>query len=227
MNKKALEDSIFTWIAAFLIILFIMLIYVGLVFLIFTGKELGRGPEVVFEESNVDLALNFKFLNFLGTVILVDGKNQKIIDVLRNSGDPYSDIKNDKGQSLIEVFGLEKLTKEIQNPTTELKEFEFNKYGFTDDDYDAFFDATKKIQDAEFVDEIIKELNKLCDVNSIDKYYLDTPYGVITRDGMKQGGDYVDLFLGIDKRYIPVITHKTNYKGENIEIRFIMLKRCL
>ena len=72
MNKKGLEDTLFTWIAAFFIILFVMLIYIVLVFAIFTGKELGRRPEVDFEGSNVDLVLNSKFLSFLGTKIFVN-----------------------------------------------------------------------------------------------------------------------------------------------------------
>ena len=73
-------------------------------------------------------------------------------------------------------------------------------------------------------------MNKLCDIDNIDKFYLDTPYGVITRDGMKKIEDYNNKFDESSisgSKFIPVITHKTNYKGENIEIRFIMLKRCL
>jgi len=228
-NKKGSIGSGLVWVVAFLTILFIMFLHIMFTLFIFAKTDITVNVPVTFEGSNVDLVSNLKFLNFLGTKILVGGKNQKIIDVLRNTGDPYSHIKNNKGQSLTEVFGLKRLTDEIQNPTTELKEILFYKYGFTEDDYDKFFDTTKKIQDNEFVDKIIIELNKICKVDKFDKYYLDTPYGMITKDGMKQKGDYIHLFdesESGESRYIPHIDHKTNYRGENIEIKLIMLKEC-
>lgn len=229
MKKKAMGGAV-AWPLAFMGIVLFMFLHVSLTLAFFTKTEITGNVPVTFEGSSVDLVSNSKFLSFLGTEIFVNGKNQKIIEVLRVTWEPYSNIKNKKGQSLTEVFNFKTLASEVQNPTTDFKYLMTVKYGFTEDDYYELYDINKKINEGKFVDKIINELNKLCDIDKIDKYYLETPYGVITRDGMKKKDSRIDDLFDesgqSDSEYTPFISHKTNYKGENIEIRFIMLKAC-
>ena len=78
-NKRGLEDSLFTWIGAFVFIVFFMTIYIVFLLAIFSEKEITKDVNVVFEESNVDLNLNKRFLDFLGTEI---NEDEKIIEFL-------------------------------------------------------------------------------------------------------------------------------------------------
>ena len=93
MNKKGLEDSVFTWIVAFLVIFFVMIIYLILVFFMFgTGKVAsffgGTAKEDLSKnlgESDINLNANAKFLDFLNRrVVLVNGLDAKVIDVIKN-----------------------------------------------------------------------------------------------------------------------------------------------
>ncbi|MEK6830941.1 MAG: hypothetical protein AABX77_02835 [Nanoarchaeota archaeon] len=214
MNKKGLEDSLFTWIAAFLLIVFIMIIYLTLILIIFGEKKLIGDIEIVFEESQMNLELNSKFLYFLNSRILTDNKEDKIIHVIRNSLNPYFEIENDKGETFVGKYGLAALIEE----GVALK----NKMladGFDESDWNEFINANSKFAQDEKIQEIRKNLDKIC-----DKYILEIPQGVITEDIHK----IRQVYGGEDGLYYtkPLI-HKTNYKGQNIEIKLRIYKDCL
>ena len=224
-NKKALEDSLFTWIIAFGVIVFIMVLYFVFLSAVFGKDKLTSDVEIVFEESNVNLELNSRFLSFLNSKIsvdskLVDGKeekNEKIIDVIRNSLNPYFEIKNDKEENLISKYGIKVLTEnhiDLQNKML--------ANGFDDSDWSEFVKANGEFAQGGGIKEMRKLLDKFC-----DKYILEIPQGIITEEVYKIGERYSGEDNIIYFYYINPLVHKTNYKGENIEIKLRISKGCL
>lgn len=174
-NKKASIDSAFVWIIAFLVIAFILIITNVFVFSLFVIKG-GSEANVVFEKSDDNLILNKKFLSFLNTKIIVNNKEEKIIDSIRSE---------------------------------KIDENEINK--------------------------IIEELNKICDINDDKKYFLKTPGGIITSNGIGTTGPRDRYYTeGRNERYVESyidryyeITHKTIVNKELVEIKLSILKECL
>ena len=216
-NKKASIDSAFVWIIAFLVIVFILIITNVFVFSLFVVKG-GSKTNVVFEENNNNLILNKKFLSFLNTKISVNNKEEKIIDSIRNSLDPYFEIKNENGKNLVDKYSLNAITEDYVLKDKMMID------GFDENDWDNFVKANLEFQESEKVKKIIEELNKLCNVDRWDRYFLETPLGIITKDGLKakQIFNEEDSFY-----YTEPIIHKTNYRGENIEIKFRMYRECI
>ena len=218
MNKKALEDSLFTWIAAFLVIVFIMIIYFLFVLILFGEERLTGDVDIVFEESKIELDLNSKFLSFLSSSIFINGKEEKIIDVIKNSLDPYFEIKNDKGESFVEKVGLNALSEDEKTLNNRMFAF-----GLNENERNNFLEIGSDYEDNK-VKEIIKKLDKICNVDKWDRYFLEVPQGIITKDGLRNKGIFTeeDFF-----HYTQPIIHKTNYRGENIEIKFRMSRECV
>ena len=164
-NKKALEDSLFTWTAAFLVIVFIMIIYFMFVLLLFGEEKITRDIDIVFEESKIELYLNSKFLNFLSSSIFINGKEEKIIYIIKNSLNPYFEIKNDKEESFVEKFGLMAFMEEGVALKNRMR-----SDGFDDSDWDKLIQTNFEFQESESIKEIIKELDKFCYIDREDRY---------------------------------------------------------
>lgn len=219
MNKRALEDSLFTWIATFLVIVFIMIIYFLFVLFLFGEEKLTEDIDIVFEESRVELNLNSKFLGFLSSNVFIDGKEKKTINVIKNSLDPYFEIKNDKGESFVEKYGLMALKEEGVALKNKMR-----SGGFDDNDWDKLIQTNFEFQESGGVKEIIKKLDKFCDIDREDRYHLEIPQGSINGRGFRANEEFnpENNFY-----YTQPIIHKTNYRGENIEIKFRMRKECV
>ena len=217
-NKRALEDSLFTWMAAFLVIVFIMIIYFLFVLVLFGEEKLTGDIDIVFEESKAELELNSKFLNFLSSSIIINDKEEKIINVIKNSLDPYFEIKNDKGEGFVEKFGLRSLMEEGVSLKNRMR-----SEGFEDNDWDKLVQVNFEFQQSEGVKKIIKELDKFCDIDREDRYYLEIPQGSIRGNNFRANEEFnpENNFY-----YIQPIIHKTNYRGENIEIKFRIRREC-
>lgn len=218
MNKKALEDSLFTWIAAFLVIVFIMIVYFVFVLFLFGEEKLTGDVDIIFEESKTELDLNLKFLSLLSSKIIVDGKDEKVIDVIKNSLDPYFEIKNDEGESFVEKVGLNTLSEDQKTLNNRMFAF-----GLNEEEWNNFLMIGSDFEDNK-VKEIIKELDKFCNVDRWDGYFLEVPQGIITKNGLRNKGIFTEENI-FD--YTTPIIHKTNYRGENIEIKFRVWRGCV
>ena len=172
--------------------------------------------EIIFEDEEFDKNLNSRFLDFLNSKILINEKEEKIIDVIKNSLDPYFQIENNVGENLVNKYGLTVLMKEGVSLKNKMI-----KDGFNENDWDKFIKANSNFQDNK-VKEIIKELDKFCNVDSWDRYFLEIPQGIITKDGLR-----TEVFFERVDRYTKLIIHKTNYRVESFEIKFRMRKECL
>lgn len=93
---------------------------------------------------------------------------------------------------------------------------------------------SEKIDENE-INKIIEELDKICDINNDEKYFLKIPKGIITSKGLgttepkeryyTEGRNerYAESYL--DRYY--EISHKTVINKELVEIKFNILKQCL
>jgi len=219
MNKKGLEDSLFTWIAAFFIIFFFMIIYLFFILVVLGQKKItgDLDKDFSFQESEVDLKGNSKFIDFLNSKILVKDNQEKVIDAIRFSLEPYFELKNedqeseDYGKSFIERFGFEGL---INPPRTRIT------FGFTIRHWKGWEDVLERIRQADDgkFEERVAEISEALDRRCGGINFLEIPQGKIlegklvkvSEKSLKAGPPYY--------KYDPII-HKTNYKRENIEIR--------
>jgi len=85
MNKKGLVDTLMPWIITFLILIFFMAAFAIAVFVIFVGNDIPKDADFKFKESNIDIVSNSKFLDFLDSKIIVNGREEKVIDVIKSS----------------------------------------------------------------------------------------------------------------------------------------------
>ena len=220
MNKRGLEDSVFTWIVAFSIILFIMFIYTGMTFGAFIGKGLFFQDNSYLLEGSVDLVNNRNFLEFLNSNL--DNEEMKIIDFIRFNLEPFSEIKNENGESFLDIYGIKGVNELIQNPTEQQRN-DIEAKGFTGEQYFQLGDESRKIQESEFILEIINQLDELCPIDERERYFFELPYGIITEDGMKASSILNDISISSYNEFI----HKTVYKGDSFEIRLLLDRRCL
>ncbi len=225
MNKKGLEDSFFTWVIGFSFIVFFMLIYLFGVFAM-SGESGLFGffdsETVRVEEGSKDLILNEKFLSFLNEKIEVDGEEKKIIDGIKESLDDYFEVKNDRGESFIEVFGAE----EINYKDLSVRNNKLIREDFSQDAFSELAEITRKYgEDSFFLNKVQKEFGEIC-----SKYRFKTPLGMVSEYGFRVGSYPENSLISREEEtgfdWTPVIIHKNNYRGENFEIKFRMLKKC-
>ena len=85
------------------------------------------------------------------------------------------------------------------------------------------------------VNKIIEELDKICDINNNEKYFLKIPKGIITSNGIRTT-ESEDMYYtkGLNEKYVESysnryyeVTHKTVVNKELVEIKFNILKECL
>ncbi|MEN9626207.1 MAG: hypothetical protein RL557_535 [archaeon] len=204
-NKKSF--TLATWMVAFLFIVFVMLAYLFFVLVNYSGQTFfGRNTELIVEESasSFDHRLFLLFLNKdIGETTILGG--------IKHFIDPFFEIKNDKGESFIALFGigaLERVGSELRN--------DMYAKGFDDGDWQAFIAAQKIVSESELIRSIVETLNKEC-----DRYLLKIPFGTITEGGLKN----IDASVFEDSEskrllYTPTIQYTTYYRGEVIEIKF-------
>ncbi len=217
INKKGLEDSVFTWIIVFFMLVFIMVIYIIFMLSIF-GKEKLTGIDVTFKEEELDLDSNLKLINFLNSKIIVDGEEKKLIGAIKSSLSPYFEIENNKGENFVEKYGLNAFSKDAIS----LKRIMIAD-GFDNSDWDKLIKTGLQFERSNTINSIIKELDKICNIDKTDRYFLELPQGTITEAGLK----IQDFFTPSNLDYTDNIIHKTNYKGESLEIKFRMRKECV
>ena len=218
MNKRGLEDSLFTWIAFLFIIIFVMVLHNFIVSAIFLTKGTDKAS---FEENSVDLIANAKFLNFLNSRILINEKEDKVIDVLRFSLDPYFSIKNKSGESFIEVYGIDYVYKVIQEPPSDL-DILMIRDGFDETSFEELERMNYNTQNSQFINEIISKLDNYCLEDS--RYFLETPYWIIDDQGLKgrsSMGDEATLQYDYNE-----YEHNTVYLAENLKIKLWVSKKC-
>ncbi len=218
MNKKAAED-LATWMIVFPLI---VLIYLGFLFfvLINYGEQSVFGDEnkIVVEENtlySVDYQLFFIFLN---KEIAINNEKTTVIGGIKQSINPFFEIKNDRGEHFIGIFGIQKL----KQPGSDLQNDMYAR-GFDEEDLLAIVDAQHKFQESELVMKITELLDKDC-----KKYFLKIPFGVITNESLKNIDESV--FENSESKlllYMPTLKYTTYYKGEAIEILFRKSVDCL
>lgn len=212
MNKKSQEDTLMTWVVSILLWSIIIIIFLAVVFIRFGEKN-------SLEERKIDDINNKEFLIFLNTEIELNGKKTRIINGIENSLDGFFEIKNEDGESFIEVFGIKGF-----NENREYLRDRMTAEGFDDEDWDSYLEREKEIQDGELIRKIIEELEKRCNINRWDRYLLELPFGVVTSDGLKLkeaiGEDSFQFFEH------EIMKHKTNYRREMIEVELKMLASC-
>ena len=214
-SKRGSVGSAFNWIVAFFIIFFIMFIYV-LVLLAIIGIDIKDKSSINIEDGHIDLNLHSKFLSFLDSIITVNSREEKIIDAIRFSLEPYFNIRNSNGESFVELFGLKALTENQR----ELRD-KMDVLGFDQNDWNEYLQASSDFQENR-ANEIMEKLEILCNIDKNNNYFLELPQGIITRDGLKlketfRENDYFDY---------KKIIFNTNYQGENIEIKFWLDREC-
>ncbi len=215
-SKKGSVGSAFNWIIAFFIIFFIMFIYVIILLAIIGIDKITGQSSINVEDSYIDLNLHSKFLSFLDSTILVNEREEKVIDAIKFSLEPYFNIINNKGESFVELFGLKALTenqRELRNKMDVL--------GFDQNDWDNYLKASSDFQENR-VNGIMEKLEIFCSIDKGNNYFLEIPQGIITKDGLK----LKDVFREEDYFDYKKITFNTNYLGENIEVKFWIDREC-
>ncbi|MBS3080563.1 hypothetical protein J4221_03765 [Candidatus Pacearchaeota archaeon] len=220
MKKKA-QDTLATWLISFLVIVFIMLIYLGFALVGYGEKSFLDNKVRV--KNDVSSLQQKELLSFLNQEIEVKREKVRIIEGIRNSLDRFFSIKNENGENFIEVFSIKGLNEREDNLYDKML-----ARGFDDNDWNEFIEAKREVQEGELVEKIILELNKICNVERWDAYFLELPYGIVTNDGLKLKETIgEDIFLDNDPTlYTPSLNFKFNYKGENIELKFRKFIGC-
>ena len=186
-------------------------------------NEEGRvvdGEDDKVDEIKVDplASLIMKLDDLLDSSILVSGSEEKIVDSLKISLDPYFEIKNNDGVDLIEKFGIKVLSDDQQQVRTRMQ---FG--GFDGKDWDDFVAANFKFQNGERVGGIVNELNKICKINRNDRYVFQIPHGVIKNGGLIIGGDFDEK----DREfYTDPIIKRLDYNGQEIEVKLRFWREC-
>lgn len=222
MNKRGLEDSLFSWIVAFSLICFIMLIYLIIVTVQYST---GSNSSLSIEPEKTSSLEETQFLLLLSHEINVRGKSIRILDALNQQLDPFFEIKNDKGETFTQIFGLSALNG---NPS-ELRRDLYVR-GFSENSWDQFITAQGVLSESETTKKIIEEFRSLCSSPIANSFLLGLPYGVITPDGLKSPQLLEqDIFVDTDENllvYTPTITFQSVYRGESFELHFRRYKEC-
>ena len=235
MNKKGMEDSLFTWLIAFLIIFSFTIIYVLLMLWNFPEKK----EAIIFEPPQDDELNSALFYyhsnNLLEKIIFIEGKSIKAIDAIKKSLDPYFEVKNNEGISFAnkkfsryyDQIGLQVINLAPQK----LKEQMISIEGFNEADYNKI-DIILELQKSEIIMELSILMEEFCS-NSL----LLLPYGVVNDDILKTGpkprGDSDKGPSGTWPESDPNKGHHiefvkdVSYKGANFQIKLRMPTSCL
>ena len=213
MNIRGGVDSLFTWIIAVGLIIFIMALFVFFTMLLFGKYALINTNEVTVATISSPLEKNILFL--LQEEMIIDGKNMRVMDGIYQTLDSFMRITNEDGKNIVNVFGM-------QMPSMQLRGQMFAK-GFDEDDWDALIDAHRQLQEGELVKILQKKLSLRCD----REYFLAVPFGIVTRDGLKS---YEAVQFHDDDasllRYTSTQSYPFIYKQFHFTINFRMSKEC-
>lgn len=218
MNSKA-DVDFFTWIFAFLIIVFVMFIFLIIVFINF-GKNsfFGDKVDVSVIDRESEYLLHSSFLNILQKKIVVNGKEDRIMNHIKTSLDPFFLITNNEGKTFIEMYGIDG----ISIPEETLRD-KMDLQGFDDEDWREYIEIHRNIQHGELVQKLSQILKTLCDEGK-NKFYFEVPYGYITEDGLKSKINFGEVYFS--ESYTSPIKFQLVYRGENFEVSLRLLKTC-
>ena len=212
MNVRGGVDSLFTWIIALGLIVFIMVVFVFFTLLLFGTYSLTQDDELITEIISSPGEKNTLLL--LQEEINVNGKNMRVMDGVYQQLDLFLSITNEEGKTVIALFGM-------QTPSSRLQQQMYSQ-GFDEDDWDALIEAYRVFQEGAFVSTLQKKLSLRC-----ENYFLALPFGVVTRDGLK---NHAEVSFNTDdeslRRYITQ-SYPFVYNNFYFTISFRMNKECL
>jgi hypothetical protein len=234
MNKKGLEDSLFTWLIVILIIFFFTIIYITIMVLNFPEQS----DAIVFDppkNKEINSALFYYHANnLLEKRIIVDGESIKSIDAIKKSLDPYFEVKNEDGISFANKqfsrYYYQEGLKLIELGT-QLKDTMILNEGFNEEDYNDISQQIFDLQKSDAVRGLSDSLGKFCSEN-----LLLLPYGVIHQGILKTGpkprgasSDPPNVWSQHDptnKFYVEFVKD-VNYRNVNFQIKLRMSKYFL
>ncbi len=219
MNKQGQIDSVLTWFIAIFIIMFILIVYLIVAYLM-AEKKSWTSEELIINEQMAleDIGYSESFFAFLNSEIEIDGKQQKTLDVILSSFDAYFNIKSSSGESLIDKYGLDNADDITRTSKAKMISDGFNE------------DELSKIEERNLLlAKLLREkINFIC-----EGYKLGLPFGLVNNneENMISSdvlGDRIFFVLPEDPlEWTKVISYKMNYRGKQIKIEYIQLKKCL
>ena len=156
--------------------------------------------------------------SFLDREIFYKGKQQKIIDAVKVSLDPYFNVKSKDSRwtSLMEEIGIYSMIVKINSGTPE----ELASLGFSPADVQAIKNGNLELGNA-----IKTELDKMC-----SEYYFEIPQGVISHKNPLDVNIAKARIIFTDDLpiggYAPTLKYKFDYRKVEVEIKYKRLKKC-
>ena len=228
MNKKGLEDSIFSWILALFIIFFVIVIMDIFAFALIV--EYSQEADAKFDSGSVGMLDHQYFLNTLATT---ERPDYNLLDRTKESLDGFFEIRNEDGESLPQVFGLD----DSGNPgkwKVREGEVDFGKphesYGFDEGTPGLVVEIVSRIDDTH-ASEIRNSLNKPCRSGESNPYFFQGPFGILREENIVASTVPISNFnresgeLG-RFRYSPIFNHISTYRGSDFNLRYRTLKKC-
>ena len=223
-DKNAREYSLLPWIIFLFIFLGLMTVMV-MIYVFLAGGKLATGEGPAIEVVVSDKIVVENIIGVFNEKVFVDSKEQRIGDLIIDSLSPYFEIKNDEGISFVDKFGVDV----INEPFDSLKG-RMLAQGFDEDDWKEFGSAKQENQEGEYVAELVNRLNKFCDKDRWDSFLMETPQGILTKNGLKlKEALGSDLFFNSQDKlnlYTPTTSFKIYYYGKEFEIKYRQLKDC-
>lgn len=216
INKKSQIGSTLTWLVAFFIIFFIIIIFLSFTALISAKKIISSGSDVGIEkyDSSV-LKAQRHFLNFLNSPAKVNGKKKKMSELIISSLDVYFDTKSEYPAqgSFVDSFGIYGLVDMLRS--------EARDRGFRIEDMQAIDEKKSEIASL-----ISKKLKEDC-----SEFYILIPQALINEQGLSASPKVMGKDVFIDNydnllKFTPTISFKFYYKDKKIEIKYRELKEC-
>ncbi len=214
-NKKAQIPATLTWVIAFLIIFFVMILFLSSTIILAETKGIEVLKPLKYDSKVFDAQRDL--IDYLNSPMKVDGEELRVLDSISSSLDYYFEIKNPNGQSLIDWAFKTYLSADS------LEKIDFNQAESALFDRDELVEAGRR--DREFAKELAKKLDSFC-----PDYYLQISQGVIRPGGLytKKSIGY-DIFDNSEERlmkWTPTADISIPYKNRIFEIKYRQLKEC-
>jgi len=227
-NNKGSIGSGLTWIPAMFIIGLILVSHVILTVSIFGVTEIGDRSNIDLKESSIDINDNRNFLNFLNSEIKVDGKNERVVDAIRFSLDPYFEIKNKEGKNFFNFFDTTDLNVELG----ELKSVaityglhdKMGRVGFSRAQSDKVMRISSGFENTERFKKITEQLDIYCKLDKYGRYTLEIPQGTLHKER-----EFPLKYSPYERSpiYGKRVNFRTTYRGETFDIKFFSRDGCL
>jgi hypothetical protein len=141
------------------------------------------------------------------------GKQQKIVDAIKASLEPYFSAKIEEK---LGIFTIDTRIAKVNYGTSE----ELNDLGLSSEDVNAIKDGNLELANA-----IKAELDKMC-----NEYYFEIPQGVISHKNPLETnimrGRMIFVMVPRPPGYSPTLKYEFDYKNKKIELKYMMLKKC-